>query len=216
MRGEQPEDSPQERPLEPSHRYRPGPERSSSPRIRRSVLALTRHWFDQQTGVLLGADIEFNAGSFDFVICPESGCEGGSRERERDLDNTLVHELGHVLGLSHSDDSEATMSCQEERDGETGKRDLTPDDEAGLCALFPPSGYAQRQAEGAQADAELQRICEPVAPQSCAVKPWHLGSPSRAPGGWLGALLALSAVGLLGRRRRRDCRGTRAAWARLG
>ena len=54
-----------------------------------------------------------------------------------DLASVLTHELGHFLGLNHSDITAATM--------ETGyaatddlRRSLEPDDIEGICAIYPP------------------------------------------------------------------------------
>jgi hypothetical protein len=53
-----------------------------------------------------------------------------------DLQNTATHELGHLIGLDHAPDPESTMAASADS-GETKKRDLTADDIAGLCAVYP-------------------------------------------------------------------------------
>lgn len=51
-----------------------------------------------------------------------------------DLPSVLVHELGHVLGLSHSQDALATMYAAYRPDG--GQASLAVDDKLGICHLY--------------------------------------------------------------------------------
>ncbi|QDG54432.1 matrixin family metalloprotease [Persicimonas caeni] len=51
-----------------------------------------------------------------------------------DVESVLTHELGHVLGLSHTDDTLATMAPSYRGDG--GMRTLAVDDKLGLCAIY--------------------------------------------------------------------------------
>lgn len=57
-----------------------------------------------------------------------------------DLQNTVTHEFGHVLGLDHSNDPGACMYSTAVR-GETSKRTLGEDDIAGLQWLYPPGSF---------------------------------------------------------------------------
>ena len=97
------------------------------------AFALTTTWFSRSTGEILDADMELNEQRWTFEICPTSGCTEADHV---DLENTLVHELGHFLGLAHSDaDPETTMwACAEP--AETLKRDLASDDRVGLCSIY--------------------------------------------------------------------------------
>jgi MYXO-CTERM domain-containing protein len=57
-----------------------------------------------------------------------------------DLQNTVTHEAGHVLGLAHPfAPPDATMWAQAGL-GEIAKRDLAADDVEGLCAIYPEGG----------------------------------------------------------------------------
>jgi hypothetical protein len=102
------------------------------------ALAITTVTFDATSGRLLDADIEINDVAFDFTTCdPEApGCTVAF-----DLENTLTHELGHVLGLDHPPSDapgafEATMFASASR-GDIEKRTLADDDIDGLCVLYP-------------------------------------------------------------------------------
>jgi hypothetical protein len=102
------------------------------------ALAITTVTFDTRSGRLLDADIEINDLAFDFSTCDptDQGCSVSF-----DLENTLTHELGHVLGLDHPPNaspgaSEATMFASASR-GDTEKRSLAPDDVDGVCLLYP-------------------------------------------------------------------------------
>ena len=102
------------------------------------ALAITTVTFDTRSGRLLDADIEINDLAFDFSTCDpaDEGCAVAF-----DLENTLTHELGHVLGLDHPPNDapgafEATMFASASR-GDTEKRSLASDDIDGLCVLYP-------------------------------------------------------------------------------
>ncbi|MBC7793006.1 MAG: matrixin family metalloprotease [Clostridia bacterium] len=56
--------------------------------------------------------------------------------RKHDLQSVITHELGHVLGLQHSADPQATMYYRSS-DGVTYLRTLATDDVAGVCFLNP-------------------------------------------------------------------------------
>ncbi len=97
------------------------------------AFALTAVWFETSTGEIVGADMQFNGGLGPYVVCPDDGCPAGTS----DVRNVATHEAGHFLGMAHSDMLNASMSCSALQ-GELSKRNLTPDDEAGLCAIYPP------------------------------------------------------------------------------
>ena len=53
-----------------------------------------------------------------------------------DLRNTMTHEVGHFLGLSHSHLSASTMFARATQ-GETRKRVLSADAVEGMCGIYP-------------------------------------------------------------------------------
>lgn len=92
-------------------------------------LALTTVNYDKETGEIWNADIEVNTSDYDFIQS-----EGGG---EYDLLGVLTHEVGHFLGLAHTQDGQATMF---EAYHET-MYDLSEDDVIGICSIYPPRKF---------------------------------------------------------------------------
>ena len=114
-------------------------------------LAITTCSYYQHNGQILDCDIEVNDKKFLFGTNYESF--------KYDLQSVITHELGHFLGLDHSDKGyedyspyfiennftdiwpdykvwmEATMFSHADK-GETKKRILQPDDINGLCEIY--------------------------------------------------------------------------------
>jgi MYXO-CTERM domain-containing protein len=160
-------------------------------------------------GEILDADIEVNSVDFSMAIGCETSCVTlGSALDVEDLDNTITHELGHVMGLAHTCwpgnavdaplDNTGTKVPQcfplsgvpasirdttmfpFEDPREIKKRTPEADDVAGICGVYPK--------------AMDPMMCTPADPPSsgCSV-----GGSTAGPGAWL-ALLGLTAI----RRRR--------------
>jgi len=92
------------------------------------TIAYTTLWVDA-SGRVLDADIELNAEVFAWSSAGEMG--------KADVENAVVHELGHVFGLAHSLESTETTMFPLVLLGEVLKRSLDPDDRAGIRALYP-------------------------------------------------------------------------------
>lgn len=147
--------------------------------------AITAVWFSPEDGEIMGADMLFNGRMDRFGVCSNTGCVGD--DPETDLRNVATHEIGHFVGLSHSNVAESTMWCGA-APNEVSKRSLSVDDVEGLCKTYPP-GDAFRKEQAVTRSGGGGRSCA-AAPQ---------GAQGRA--GWLVSLV-LPAL-LLGRRRRR-------------
>lgn len=138
----------------------------------RAVVALTVLTYDRDTGEIRDADVLLDDVGHDFCVAPN--CVGD----RYDLQSTLTHELGHVLGLDHTTAAEATMNAGA-APGEWKKRSLESDDTVGVCTLY-------------------RTTC-----RACAVPPPTDGcqtAPTPAPLGSLAAV-ALGAAAIAARRR---------------
>ncbi len=93
-----------------------------------TAFAITSVTFDPSTGVIADADIEMNGEHHRFTV--------GDSDSVVDVQNTLTHEVGHFLGLDHSNVADATMFGRAP-EGETQKRTLHTDDIAGLVSIYP-------------------------------------------------------------------------------
>ncbi len=96
--------------------------------------ALTSVTYNSDTGRIADADIEINSAMHTFTNFSESRVDEGTDKI--DMGNTLVHEIGHFVGLDHSSEPEATM-YRSAKAGEIKKRELHRDDIEGLCAAYP-------------------------------------------------------------------------------
>src|SRR5262249_40502589 len=89
----------------------------------------------------------------------------------------VTHESGHFLGLAHSHDQTATM-WPVYNEHTTNLRNISPDDVAGICAIYPPGSI---------------ETCDPTPRHgfstecaSAGAAPWTLGpcgAGSGTPGG---------------------------------
>jgi MYXO-CTERM domain-containing protein len=158
-----------------------------------AVIALTTNAYDPQTGIVRDGDIEINDSGFTFVDAT-AGCTPTSKTM--DLQNTITHEVGHLIGLDHPPSTpefeEATMfgsapPC------ESQKRTLAQDDIDGLCAIYP-AGQPTQQCFLPEAPSFLV-VEEDDGFGGCAC------SASEGAGGAIG--LALLGIPLLTRRRSR-------------
>jgi len=86
----------------------------------------------------------------------------------QDLQAVATHELGHVLGLSHTTQPNATMYFV---GGAMNERNLSDDDRKGLCFLYPAPNYFFTEGEDCDA-CSLDSQCLNGA---CMPHPWEGG-----------------------------------------
>lgn len=150
------------------------------------ALALTNHTFGLVNGTIDYADIEVNTTERAFAV--EDDEEG------IDLEAVLTHEVGHYIGLSHSNVKDSIMVaryCQSgDRCGDDVEtaRALSDDDVAAVCALYPPSGIAGVRYEPAEAS------CSAAGAGASGREPGFAG------GGGVAASIVVGAIAALARR----------------
>jgi hypothetical protein len=123
-----------------------------------SALAVTTDTANKSSGQIYDSDIEINALDYTWAdVDPDGG-----PSPDMDLQNALTHEMGHLIGLDHTcyDPStgaaqpydnagqpvpvcpgsaavQATTMYPSADPGDTQKRTLAPDDQAGVCGIYP-------------------------------------------------------------------------------
>lgn len=93
------------------------------------TLAITIITFHPDTGEIYDADVEINSQQVPLTT--------GDGDVQFDLASIVTHEAGHFLGLSHTRVPDATMRAGY-LPGTTTLRHLSPDDQAGMCAIYAP------------------------------------------------------------------------------
>lgn len=117
-----------------------------------SAIAITTTFYSPSTGQIFDGDIELNAAPnssgarFIFTVVDTPVCQAGTGNQgcvATDLQNTMTHEIGHLLGLAHSPVRTSTMAA-EAVPGELTKRALDADSARFVCEVYPAGGYAKQ------------------------------------------------------------------------
>ncbi len=155
-----------------------------------NTLALTTVTYNLDTGEIFDADLEVNSSAPIRLTT-------GDDDVQYDLLSILTHEAGHMLGVAHSADPNATMKIEYEP-GDLELRSLHPDDMAAICAAYPPPDLESCDATPRHG---FKPTCGegPLEEEGCRVGP----SESRTDASWLAlSVLALGASRIRWRRRR--------------
>jgi hypothetical protein len=159
-----------------------------------NTIGLTTVTYSTRTGVAIDADIELNASNFLFTTVASPPCEEG-REAVTcvayDVQNTVTHEIGHVVGFDHVFDSPASTMAPTAAVGDTQKRIVDLGTATGFCGTYPRG----QPPVPCDALAQLQRriIATNVGSFGCSCA-------NLAPATPLGALVALALMTMLRRR----------------
>lgn len=169
-----------------------------------NALAITSVFANRKTGEIVDTDVEINAMFAmwgDVVANPQLLRSTNTH----DLQNTLTHEFGHVIGLDHTCDGGGQSNLVDNEDkpvpacpgtaeiqettmaaivmpGDTLRRTLAKDDQDGVCQIYPADGNP------ACSTGESDGGCT-----------W---APGRTPAAPAGLLAALAGFALVWRRRR--------------
>jgi MYXO-CTERM domain-containing protein len=154
-----------------------------------SVLGITIVSFDALTGRVYDADIELNAANNVYTVVDSPVCNHKQSQTcvATDVQNTVTHEIGHLMGLGHATASTSTMNAAAYI-GDTNKRMLDSGTKAFICEVYTKSLAPKDCLISASSDV-LGPSVEVEA--GCA-------STSGGPG----LLWLVAALGLLGRHRR--------------
>lgn len=155
------------------------------------AIACTTVVTKRAAGEIIDADIDLNLHDYQFVLDP---LEGSSAF---DLQSVLTHEIGHMVGLDHTQQEHADAVMWPYADwGEEGtRRMLTQDDVDTLCETYPAGGCPV-------INDMRQSYCGPTDLGGCG----GCSTESDGAEGWAAALGGLGVLGLItliGRRRSR-------------
>ncbi|MET0404237.1 MAG: myxosortase-dependent metalloprotease, MXAN_2677/MXAN_2678 family [Cystobacter sp.] len=163
------------------------------------TIALTLTTYDERSGIIYDSDIQLNSSGFVFTTVSSPPCTLPITSKTpncvaTDVQNTMTHELGHLIGLDHISQASSVMFPQAPS-GEVTKRIIDPGSREFVCRTYP---------KGQPSQSCLTPVLVQTDPQDAALV---LGKPasgcSSASGlPWLSALAAL--VGLGWRRRVRS------------
>jgi hypothetical protein len=118
------------------------------------TFALTSVSYNPDTGVIVDADVEINSEFYTLTV------EETPDANQVDLRNTLVHEVGHFIGLDHTPIQDATMYASADL-GEIKKRQLHQDDIDGICHIYPViDGEDADQCQSPSACEHQGQMCE--------------------------------------------------------
>ena len=150
------------------------------PELGRTVVAITMTCFEPGGGIL-GARILSNGQDHEWAT--------DGRSSAIDVQNVTTHEIGHFVGIGHSDVPGTTMWPTTSR-GDTSQRELHRDDVEAVCFLYPrPQPWAPNSKgtvlDGARGTAERLGV-DRVG-----------GCEGDAGSGWTGATLGFLLGGLI-------------------
>jgi len=104
-----------------------------------ATIGLTTVTYSTRTGIAVDADIELNASGFLLTTVNSPPCAVGREDVTCvafDVQNTMTHEIGHVVGLDHVLIDSSTMAPTAPV-GETSKRVIDTGTAEGFCTTYP-------------------------------------------------------------------------------
>lgn len=159
------------------------------------TIALTLTTYDEKSGIIYDSDIQLNSAHYAFTTVDSPAC--GTKPIPNtnscvstDLQNTMTHEIGHLIGLDHTGAAGSTMNATAP-EGEITKRSIDDGSAAFVCQAYP---------KGLASQSCFTRTLESTDEGTATLGPVARGCSST---GAEGGLLALVGGALLAWRRRR-------------
>ena len=110
------------------------------------TIALTLTTYDEKSGIIYDSDIQLNANGFVFTTVTDGPtCSQPITTNTcvaTDVQNTMTHEIGHLIGLDHTLASGSTMYPRAPP-GETSKRSVDQGSRGFVCATYPKGQASQ-------------------------------------------------------------------------
>lgn len=156
------------------------------------AIALTTISYNVESAEIYDVDVEFNSVHNRFTITDEP------LEIAADFSSVVTHEVGHVLGLSHSEVNTAVMRATGYSGGTTELRVLTQDDIDGVCEAFPPGSVPTSRCDVRHGFSDGECGGRPRPDEGC-----HAAPRRPDPAGGFFALFATLGLALAHLRRRR-------------
>jgi hypothetical protein len=160
------------------------------------TIALTLTTYDEKSGIIYDSDIQLNASGFVFTTVdpPAPTCSRPISTNPgncvaTDVQNTMTHEIGHLIGLDHTRALGSVMNPSAPQ-GEVSKRDIDEGSADFVCRTYPKGQASQSCVTPA-----LER-----SGNAAVLGPQALGCSSSGAGAWLPAVAGWA---LLAWRRRR-------------
>ncbi|QRN94258.1 matrixin family metalloprotease [Archangium violaceum] len=108
------------------------------------TIALTLTTYDEKSGIIYDSDIQLNAANFVFTtvdsppypICAQPISSNPGNCVATDVQNTMTHEIGHLIGLDHTQAPNSVMFPRAPV-GETSKRIIDEGSRDFVCTTYP-------------------------------------------------------------------------------
>ncbi|PTL77399.1 myxosortase-dependent metalloprotease, MXAN_2677/MXAN_2678 family [Vitiosangium sp. GDMCC 1.1324] len=110
------------------------------------TIALTLTTYDEKSGIIYDSDIQLNASGFVFTTVDSPPCTTTSGSANNcvatDVQNTMTHEIGHLIGLDHTL-APGSVMYPRAPPGELSKRNIDDGSRDFVCLAYPKGQPSQ-------------------------------------------------------------------------